>query len=148
MTAGEFDAAFLEALSLHADTLDRFETARTALAYGERLRRVGRRVDAREQLRHALTVFSDLGAEPWADLAAAELDLTGERVHRRPLGGIAALTPQELQVALLLADGRTTREAAAALFLSPKTVEYHLRKVYTKLGVRSRDELAEVVATA
>ena len=60
-------------------------------------------------------------------------------------GGVAALTPQELQVSLLLADGRTTREAAAALFLSPKTVEYHLRKVYTKLGVRSRAELAEVV---
>lgn len=148
VAAEAFDAAFEQALSLHADTLDRFETARTSLAYGERLRRAGRRVEAREQLRPALTAFSDLGAEPWADLAAAELDLTGERVHRRPVGGIAALTPQELQVALLLADGRTTREAAAALFLSPKTVEYHLRKVYTKLGVRSRDELAAAVATA
>ncbi len=100
------------------------------------------------QLRRALDDFTRLGAEVWADQAATELDLTGERVPRRALGGIAALTPQELQVALLLADGRTTREAAAALFLSPKTVEYHLRKVYTKLGVRSREELAEVVSTA
>ncbi len=148
LVADDFDAAFREALALHADTLDLFEAARTALAYGERLRRDGRRVEAREQLRHALAVFSELGAEPWADRAAAELDLTGERVPRRPIGGVAALTPQELQVALLLADGRTTREAAAALFLSPKTVEYHLRKVYTKLGVRSRAELAEVVSTA
>jgi DNA-binding CsgD family transcriptional regulator len=143
-----FDAAFEEALELHAETLDVFETARTALAYGERLRRSGRRVEAREQLRRALTTFAELGAEPWADQAAVELDLTGERVPARPLGGIAALTPQELQVALLLADGRTTREAAAALFLSPKTVEYHLRKVYTKLGVRSREQLAGVVSAA
>jgi DNA-binding CsgD family transcriptional regulator len=109
------------------------------------MRRAGRRVEARATLRSALTTFTALGAEPWVDRAAAELDLTGARVPARPLGGIAALTPQELQVSLLLADGRTTREAAAALFLSPKTVEYHLRKVYTKLGVRSRAELAEVV---
>ena len=144
----EFDAPFREALALHAGTLDLYEAARTELAYGERLRRAGRRLEARVQLRAALATFSALGAEPWADQAAAELDLTGERVPRRAIGGIAALTPQELQVALLLADGRTTREAAASLFLSPKTVEYHLRKVYTKLGVRSRDELAEAVSTA
>ncbi len=148
LVAGEeFDGPFRAALALHADTLDLFEAARTALAYGERLRRAGRRVEAREELRHALGVFSDLGAEPWADQAATELHLTGERVPHRPIGGIAALTPQELQVALLLADGRTTREAAAALFLSPKTVEYHLRKVYAKLGVRSREELSEVVSS-
>jgi DNA-binding CsgD family transcriptional regulator len=144
----DFDDPFVEALALHEETLDRFEAARTALAYGVRLRRAGRRVDARVQLRRALDDFTRLGAEVWADQAATELDLTGERVPPRALGGIAALTPQELQVALLLADGRTTREAAAALFLSPKTVEYHLRKVYTKLGVRSREELAEVVSTA
>ena len=144
----QFDAPFREALTLHAETLDLFEAARTELAYGERLRRAGRRREAREQLRAALSTFSDLGAEPWADQAAAELGLTGERVPRRAIGGVAALTPQELQVALLLADGRTTREAAASLFLSPKTVEYHLRKVYTKLGVRSRDELAKAVSTA
>jgi len=145
LLSDDFDAPFREALELHAATPDVFESARTALAYGARLRRTGRRVEAREHLRRALAQLGDLGAEPWADQAATELDLTGERVPRRPLAGIAALTPQELQVALLLADGRTTREAAAALFLSPKTVEYHLRKVYVRLGIRSRDELAAVV---
>jgi DNA-binding CsgD family transcriptional regulator/tetratricopeptide (TPR) repeat protein len=144
----DFDAAFGEALGLHELTPDVFETARTELAYGERLRRAGRRVDARVHLHRALGTFADLGAEPWAALAAAELALTGERVPDRPIGGVAALTPQELQVALLLAEGRTTREAAAALFLSPKTVEYHLRKVYMKLGIRSRAALAEVLADA
>lgn len=146
LVSDDFDAPFLKALAMHEETLDRFETARTAVAYGARLRRVGRRVDARVHLRLALDVFTGLGAEVWADSAATELDLTGERVPRRAVGGVASLTPQELQVALLLADGRTTREAAAALFLSPKTVEYHLRKVYTKLGIRSREELAGVVS--
>lgn len=144
----DFDAPFEQALALHEETLDRFETGRTSLAYGARLRRAGRRVDARAHLRGALDAFAALGAEVWADQAATELDLTGERVPRRAVGGVAALTPQELQVALLLADGRTTREAAAALFLSPKTIEYHLRKVYTKLDIRSRDELAHVVGGA
>lgn len=146
LLADDFDAAFEQALALHEETLDRFETARTCLAYGERLRRSGRRIDARVQLRRALDDFTTLGAQVWAERAATELDLTGERVPRRAPDGIDSLTPQELQVALLLADGRTTREAAAALFLSPKTVEYHLRKVYTKLDIRSREELARVLA--
>ena len=145
LLADDFDEPFERALALHAETLDRFETARTSLAYGARLRRAGRRVDARAHLRGALDSFAALGAEVWADQAATELDLTGARVPRRAVGGVASLTPQELQVALVLADGRTTREAAAALFLSPKTVEYHLRKVYTKLDIRSRDELSGVV---
>ncbi len=117
------------------------------MAYGERLRRAGRRVDARVHLRRALEDFTLLGARVWTERAASELDLTGERVPRRAVDGVESLTPQELQVALLLADGRTTREAAAALFVSPKTVEYHLRKVYTKLGIRSREELAVAVTT-
>ncbi len=141
--ADEIDEPFRTALQVHEHTLDRFETSRTRLAYGERLRRAGRRVDARPQLRHALAAFSELGAARWADQAAAELDATGEKVPRREPTGVEALTPQELQVSLLLAEGRTTREAAAALFLSPKTVEYHLRKVYHKLGIRSRAELAD-----
>jgi DNA-binding CsgD family transcriptional regulator len=136
---------FEAALGAHAGTLDRFETARTRLAYGERLRRAALRVRARDQLREAFEEFEDLGAVRWAERASLELEATGETVRRRGADPRSALTPQELQVSMLLVEGRTTREAAAALFLSPKTVEYHLRKVYTKLGIGSRGELAEVL---
>ncbi len=139
---------FERALEAHAATLDRFETARTRLAYGERLRRAALRVRAREHLRAAFDDFEDLGALRWAERASLELEATGETVRRRGADPRTALTPQELQVSMLLVEGRTTREAAAALFLSPKTVEYHLRKVYTKLGIGSRAELAEVLAPA
>ncbi|GAA3201454.1 helix-turn-helix transcriptional regulator [Microbacterium terregens] len=142
----EVDEWFSAALGWHDQTLDRFESARTRLAYGERLRRAGRRVDARVQLRRALEDFSDLGASIWGERAAAELTATGEHVRTTAVNAVAALTPQELQVSVMLAEGRTTREAAAALFLSPKTIEYHLRKVYTKLGIGSRAELAEQLA--
>jgi len=145
---GPADRAFAAAIEAHAATVDRFETARTMLAYGARLRREARRVDARVQLRSALDDFEDLGAARWAELTASELNATGETVRRRDADPLTALTPQELQVCLLLVEGRTTREAAAALFLSPKTVEYHLRKVYTKLGIRSRRELAEALSGA
>lgn len=138
-----FDAHFLAALEGHADTRDQFETARTELAYGARLRRAARRVDARVHLRSALESLEDLGAELWARTAGVELEATGETVVRRASSGTESLTSQEMQVAVLLAEGRTTREAAAGLFLSPKTVEYHLRKVYTKLGINTRAELAE-----
>jgi DNA-binding CsgD family transcriptional regulator len=141
-------AHFEEALEAHSATLDRFETARTRLAYGERLRRAAQRVTAREQLRVALDEFEELGAARWAERAATELAATGETVQRRDADPRGALTPQELQVCLLLVEGRTTREAAATLFLSPKTVEYHLRKVYTKLGIGSRAELAQLLAPA
>jgi DNA-binding CsgD family transcriptional regulator len=131
---------------LHEQTPDAFETARTRLAYGERLRRARNRVRAREQLRGALACFERLGAAPWAERARTELAATGETVRRRDPSTVDALTPQELQIALLLASGRTTREAAAALFLSPKTIEYHLRHVYLKLEIHSRDALAEALA--
>ena len=147
LAAGEdFESWFESALEWHAQTLDRFEDARTRLAYGSRLRRTGRRVDARPPLRDAFDTFAELGAVLWRDHAAVELTATG--VHVRAPGEDATrdLTPQELQVCLLLADGRTTREAAAALFLSPKTIEYHLRKVYAKLGIGSRAELAAALA--
>jgi len=140
--AGELDAEFEEALRLHALTPDGFETARTRLAYGARLRRGRQRVRAREQLREAVEMFERLGAEPWADQARAELAATGVTARRRDVSTLDDLTPQELQIAQLLAAGKTTREAAAAVFLSPKTVEYHLRHVYRKLGIRSREELA------
>jgi len=142
-TDAELDTHFPAALEQHARTLDVFETARTRLVFGARLRRARRRVDARPQLRDALAAFERLGAVRWADLAAGELAATGESIRRREPSTVATLTPQELQVALLLGEGRTTREVAAALFLSPKTVEYHLRKVYTKLDIRSRAELSE-----
>ena len=106
------------------------------------MRRARQRVRAREHLRAAYEAFDRLGAATWAETASAELAATGETARRRDVSTLDELTPQELQIALLLAHGKTTREAAAAVFLSPKTVEYHLRHVYRKLGIRSRDELA------
>ncbi|MBO3084655.1 helix-turn-helix transcriptional regulator [Cellulomonas fengjieae] len=141
----DVDVCFSVALAYHQHTPDAFETGRTELAYGSRLRRLKRRSDARPHLRSALAAFDRLGAVPWADQAAAELRATGETAQRRSATGLDRLTPQELQVALMLASGRTTREAAAALFLSPKTIEYHLRNVYLKLGIRSRSELADAI---
>jgi DNA-binding NarL/FixJ family response regulator len=140
-----FAEAFEQAIALHALTPDSFEAARTRLAYGERLRRARNRVLAREQLRAAAETFERLDARPWADRAHAELAATGETRRARDPGGLDGLTPQELQIAVLLTGGRTTREAAAALFLSPKTVEYHLRHVYQKLGIHSRHELARLL---
>uniref|UniRef100_UPI0028EA8032 helix-turn-helix transcriptional regulator n=1 Tax=uncultured Cellulomonas sp. TaxID=189682 RepID=UPI0028EA8032 len=144
----DVDVCFSVALAYHQHTPDAFEAARTELAYGSRLRRLKRRVDARPHLRSALATFERLGAVPWADRAAAELRATGETAQRRSATALDHLTPQELQVARMLAGGRTTREAAAALFLSPKTIEYHLRNVYLKLGIRSRSELADALADA
>ncbi len=143
---GELDECFEQALALHARTPDGFETARTRLAYGARLRRTRQRVRAREQLRAALDQFERLGAQPWAEQARAELAATGETARRRDASTLDDLTPQELQIARLLAEGKTTREAAAAVFLSPKTIEYHLRNVYRKLSINSREQL--VVAFA
>jgi DNA-binding CsgD family transcriptional regulator len=140
-------AYFEQAIRLHEQTPDVFEAARTRLAYGERLRRARNRVLAREQLRAAADIFERLDARPWADRARAELAATGETRRQRGPSTIDELTPQELQIALLLTQGRTTRETAAALFLSPKTVEYHLRHVYQKLGIHSRDELEQALAT-
>ena len=133
-------------MSQHEQTPDAFEAARTRLAYGERLRRARNRVLAREQLRTAMERVRAPRRPPWADRARTELAATGETRRRRDPTTIDELTPQELQIALLLAGGKTTRETAAALFLSPKTVEYHLRHVYQKLGIHSRDELAQTLA--
>jgi DNA-binding CsgD family transcriptional regulator len=138
----ELDRRFGDAIAYHEKTPDLFEAARTRLAYGSRLRRARRRVRAREELRMALEVFDRLGAAPWSDMAQSELAATGETARRRDPSTRHKLTPQELQIALLLAAGRTSREAAATLFLSPKTIEYHLRSVYRKLGIGSREELA------
>jgi DNA-binding CsgD family transcriptional regulator len=138
-----FTDTFEAALRFHAQTPDVFEEARTRLAWGERLRRAREKRAAREPLRAALAVFERLDARPWAERARVELAASGARLRRRDPSTVDELTPQELQIAVLLAAGRTTREAAAALFLSPKTIEYHLRHVYLKLDIHSREELAE-----
>jgi DNA-binding NarL/FixJ family response regulator len=128
-------------MQYHSQTTDSFERARTELLFGERLRRARRRVEARRQLRSALRTFERLGAAPWANRAMTELTATGETARPRDDSQRLTLTPQELQVALAIAEGRTTREAAAKLYLSPKTIEYHLRSIYDKLEIRSREEL-------
>ncbi len=143
---GRFASTFEQALEQHANTPDAFEQARTQLAFGERLRRARLRKLAREQFRAALETFELLDARPWTDRARAELAASGETLMRRDPSTIDELTPQELQIAMLLAGGKTTREAAAALFLSPKTIEYHLRRVYLKLDIHSRDALARALA--
>jgi DNA-binding CsgD family transcriptional regulator len=115
--------------------------ARARLLYGEWLRREHRRVDAREQLRAAYAMLSDMGMEAFAERAHRELLATGETVRKRTVATLDELTPQEVQVARLAAGGRTNPEIAAQLFLSPRTVEWHLSKVFGKLGIGSRREL-------
>jgi DNA-binding CsgD family transcriptional regulator len=132
--------AFDEAMSL-IDSFNPFERARTELLYGEWLRRERRRTDARTHLRAAAELFNSLGAVPWGQRAQAELRATGETARKRDPSTLDELTPQEEQIASLAAEGMTNREIAAQLFLSPHTIEYHLRKVFTKLGITSRAEL-------
>ena len=140
----EAEHAFRAALDLQASGATPFERARTQLAYGERLRRERRKTDARTQLRDALGTFEGLGAELWAERARGELRATGETARRRDASTVDDLTPQELRIAQLVGAGASNREVGAQLFVSPKTVEYHLRKVFLKLGVASRVELANV----
>jgi DNA-binding CsgD family transcriptional regulator len=144
--AARFEAAFLEARELHESSEMPFDAARTELCYGSRLRRARRRSDARAPLRTALATFERLGAEPWAARARSELLATGETMRSGDAARTDELTPRELAIAELVAGGATNREAAAALYLSPKTIETHLSRVYRKLGVRSRTELARRLA--
>jgi DNA-binding CsgD family transcriptional regulator len=132
--------AFEEAVRL-GETLAPFQRARGELLYGEWLRRERRRIEAREHLRAAYELFGALGAVPWEQRAGAELRAAGETTRRRDPSTLDQLTPQEVQIADLVADGLTNREIAAQLFLSPRTIEYHLRKVFSKLGLTSRTEL-------
>ncbi len=142
---GHCDEPFERSLSLLESSPLALERARTHLVYGERLRRAGRRRDARSHLRVAHDAFSYVAAEPWARRAASELRATGESVGPRTPHRKAQLTPQELQIAQLVADGRTNKEIAAQLYLSPKTIESHLAKTYRKLDIHSRAELARIV---
>lgn len=142
-----YESEFDTALTLHGDDT-RYERARTLLALGMRRRRSRRRADARTALREALTYFESAGALPWAEQARVELRAAGETLalERSADESLRALTPQELQVALIVAAGATNKEAAAALFLSTKTVEFHLSNAYRKLNLRSRAQLVRKVA--
>jgi DNA-binding CsgD family transcriptional regulator len=133
---------FEQALAAHGKTERLPDRARTQLAYGAFLRRARRRVDARAHLRAALETFEDLGAHPWAERARQELRASGETARRRDPSTVVDLTPQELQVARLVRQGLPNRDVAAQLYVSPRTVDFHLRNVFTKLGVSSRTELA------
>jgi DNA-binding CsgD family transcriptional regulator len=135
---------FQEALAEHSRASRPVAQARTQLAYGEFLRRSRRRVDARAQLRAALDVFTAAGALPWADRARQELRASGETARQRDPSASVQLTPQEQQVAYLVSRGNSNADVAAQLFLSRRTVEYHLRNAYQKLGVRSRGDLVRL----
>ena len=138
--------------TLYRDAIDRLEPtalrldlARARLVYGEWLRRERRHVDAREQLRLAHELFTDFGMEGFAERARVELRATGEHARKRSAETTNELTSQEAQVSRLVAEGATNLEIAGKLFISPSTVEYHLHKVFRKLGVKSRTQLARRV---
>ncbi len=138
---GDAEKHFQESLAAHTDSVRLPDRARTHLAYGEHLRRARRRVDAREHLRTALALFEDLGATGWAERAAQELRASGETARRRDVTTATDLTAQERQVAALVRQGLSNRDVAARLFVSPRTVDFHLRNTFAKLGVASRAEL-------
>ena len=140
------DESYREALALLGSGPWPLDLARCELAYGERLRRTGQRGAARTQLHSALARFEELGAAGFADRARQELQATGDTQRRTTPDTRDELTPQERQIARLVANGATNREAAAGVFLSTKTVEKHLSSVYRKLGVRSRSQLAALLA--
>jgi DNA-binding CsgD family transcriptional regulator len=138
------DTSFARSLELLEGSQYALELARTRLAFGERLRRTRRAREARLQLQPAFDTFAAAGAVPWRDRAAAELRATGVRVEtgERPR---TELTPQELHIATLVAQGKTNKEIATAMYLSPKTIEYHLSNTYRKLDIHSRAELTNYI---
>jgi DNA-binding CsgD family transcriptional regulator len=145
----DIDEGFSAASDNHRQGAWILQEARTQLCYGERLNRCGRRVDARAPLRASLATFDQLGAVAWSQRASNELRASGETHYNRSTRGQQErLTARELEVALAVADGRTNREVATGLFLSLKTVEFHLRSIYRKLGIRSRTELVRALERA
>jgi DNA-binding CsgD family transcriptional regulator/tetratricopeptide (TPR) repeat protein len=138
---GPAEELYRDAISRLSRTQLRPEVARAHLLYGEWLRRDGRRIDARAQLRTAYDMFTAIGMEAFAERTRRELLATGETIRRRTVESLDELTPQEAQIARLASDGRSNSEIAANLFLSPRTVEWHLRRVFAKLGITSRKDL-------
>jgi DNA-binding CsgD family transcriptional regulator len=140
----ESDAAtanYEQALRLHARVRRPFEQARTELLYGEHLRRAGQRRAARRHLRLALDLCHQTGATLWSERAETELRASGESLRRAEATPLDRLTPQELQIARFVATGATTKAVAAQLFLSPRTVDAHLRNIFRKLRITSRAQL-------
>ncbi|RKR85954.1 regulatory LuxR family protein [Micromonospora pisi] len=140
------EEGFRTALLLHPATGSKFERARTELLFGRELRRSRRPRDAREHLHTAWQTFVHLGSAYWAAQASAELRAAGETVEASPVALTGALTAQQLQIARLVAEGATNREVAARLFLSTRTVDHHMRNIFSRLGIRSRTDLVRVMS--
>ena len=137
---------YREAIERLGQTRMATHLARARLSYGEWLRRENRRIDARNQLRPAFDAFASMGAQAWAERARRELVATGERVRKRTEDARDELTPQEEEIAQLARDGQTNSEIGAQLFIGARTVEWHLRKVFTKLDISSRRELDQALS--
>jgi DNA-binding CsgD family transcriptional regulator len=135
------EGTYVAALAIPEAATRPFELARTRLAFGQWLRRERRRAEARQQLRAAVEAFDRLGTQPWAEVARRELRATGATIRRRDQVAIDRLTPQELQIARLAAEGMSNKEIGSRLFMSSRTVESHLYRVFPKLGIGSRADL-------
>jgi DNA-binding CsgD family transcriptional regulator len=146
--ADEAEEHYRESIKLLGDSTSATDLARSRLMFGEWLRRQRRRSEARSELMTAYAMFADMGAAGFAERARIELGATGAKPRKRVPETANDLTPQESQVAKLVVAGHTNREVAARLFLSPATIDYHLRKVYQKLSVSSRVELTQQMAVA